>query len=449
MDLRKTFIKTIVNPLIWRYVKQSKRFIYFNEMKKKQWNSIEKNKKEQAQKLYRLIRYCDKNISYYQKIIQKNNITYSKDTIFEDIKKFPIITKKEIRGNFNLLRNPKIKGYKNTSGGSTGEQVEFLQDKNMYDHDAGTKGLFKEWAGRNEGELIIKLWGSERDFLKGGSGFQGFLVRTFTNIILLNTYRMTNNNMRKYIKIINEKKPKIIVAYVQDAFEFSKFISENKIKVYSPTSIITSAGTLFPKFKEVIEKAFRCHVFNRYGSREAGDMACDCEKHEGLHMNIFNYYIEILDNTLQDVTTEGSKGEIYVTHLHNYVMPLIRYKIGDIGQVTNKKCSCGRGMPLLQKIEGRVGCTLRTKKAAVSSTALTTTFYLKSIKKYQVIQNKNKFLIKVEINSPQDWKKDKKILHSKLKKIFEDGVFEFKIVDEIMPTKSGKFLYLINENEFK
>ena len=130
-------------------------------------------------------------------------------------------------------------------------------------------------------------------------------------------------------------------------------------------------------------------------------------------------------------------------------MPLIRYKIGDMGQVTNKTCSCGRGMPILKNIEGRVGCILRTKKAAVSSTALTTTFYLKSIRRYQVIQNKNKFVIKVEINNLNDWKKDKKILHSKLKRIFEDGVFEFKVVDEILPTKSGKFLYLINENEFK
>ena len=86
MELRKHFIKAIVNPIIWRYVIRSKRFIYYNDMKKKQWNSIEKNKKEQAQKLYRLIKYCDKNIPYYQKIIQKNNITYSKETIFDDIK---------------------------------------------------------------------------------------------------------------------------------------------------------------------------------------------------------------------------------------------------------------------------------------------------------------------------------------------------------------------------
>ena len=77
---------------------------------------------------------------------------------------------------------------------------------------------------------------------------------------------------------------------------------------------MTSAGILYPKYKELIEDVFHCPVFNRYGSREVGDIACDCEKHEGLHLNIFNHYIEIIDEEGKNCEP-GKMGEIVVTTL--------------------------------------------------------------------------------------------------------------------------------------
>lgn len=444
------FIRYFVNPILWRFIKRSRRFAYLEELRKKQWNGLQINKKKQAKKLYNLVKYAENNIPYYRDIIRNKKISYSRKTIFQDIKKLPVLTKEDIDKNFDSLINKNIKSCTNTSGGSTGKQVTFLQTAHMYDYDAATTSLSKEWAGRKEGELIIKLWGSERDALKGGSGWKGFLVRNFTNVILLNTYLMTEEDILNHISTINKKRPKILVAYADCAFEVAQFILDNNIKVYSPTAIITSAGTLFPKFRQIIQQAFQCPVFDRYGSREVGGVAFECNKHNGLHVNIFNHYVEILDNKLRDVKKEGAKGEIYVTSLHNYAMPLIRYRIEDIGQVTNKKCACGRGLPLIKKIEGRVGYTIRTKHSSVSSTALTTTFYYpKSIKRYQVIQNKNNFLIKIEVRDKRQWQKDQKELLLKLQKLLKGTKIEFRIVNKIHPTKSGKFLFFINENEIK
>lgn len=443
------FLSKYIAPFLWKYFKKSKRYEIFKEMRKLQWNSLEDNLKLQKEKLFKILDYSINNIPYYKRIAEENNIKIAPETIFEDIKKFPVLTKEIIRENFNSLVNKKIKANFNTSGGSTGEQAIFMQDNNMHDHKAATKMLFNEWAGRKEGDTLIKLWGSERDILKGGMGFNGFLLRNFSNVFILNTYKMSEKNMIKYIDIINKKKPVMILAYATSAFEISDFILKNKIKVYSPKLIMTSAGMLFPHFKKTIEEAFKCPVFNRYGSREVGDIACTCEKQAGLHVNLFTQYVEILDSNLKNVDGETS-GDIYITNLSNYVMPLIRYQIGDRGSFLMDKCSCGRGFPMLKNISGRIGCMLKTKSGSVDSTALTTSFYFfESIKKYQVIQKGDDFIVRVVIGSEKKWETDKKELREKLSKIFgEDVRLTFETVDEIPCTKSGKYLYFINENDF-
>ena len=173
---------------------------------------------------------------------------------------------------------------------------------------------------------------------------------------------MSEGDMKNYVKIINKEKPKIIEAYVQSIYEFARFIRNNDLEVFSPRGIITSAGTLYPEMKELIEEVFHTKVYNRYGSREVGDMACSCEKDEGLHLNIFNQYVEILNDKLE-LCKPGEIGKVYVTTLNNYSMPLIRYDIGDMAiPAKNEQCSCGRGLPLIEKVVGRTGSMIKTKK---------------------------------------------------------------------------------------
>ena len=112
--------------------------------------------------------------------------------------------------------------------------------------------------------------------------------------------------------------------------------------------------------KNLIEEVFRTKVYNKYGSREVGDMACSCEKDEGLHLNILNNYIEILNDNLEPCKP-GEIGQVYVTVLNNFVMPLLRYQIGDMAVPSKvEQCSCGRGLPLIEKVIGRTGSMIKT-----------------------------------------------------------------------------------------
>ncbi|MDP9179468.1 MAG: phenylacetate--CoA ligase family protein, partial [Gemmatimonadota bacterium] len=102
-------------------------------------------------------------------------------------------------------------------------------------------------------------------------------------------------------------------------------------------------------------------VFNRYGCREVGDIAHECGSHNGLHLNAEFIHIEIVDGA-GNPCKPGETGDILVTCLENYGMPLIRYAIGDRGSwATRSVCPCGRGLPMLDTVEGRSLDVVRTR----------------------------------------------------------------------------------------
>lgn len=451
--MKPFFIRNFVNPIIWKYVKKSSRFEIFDSINCKQWRSLKKNQDEQAKKLYELVRYAHKNVPYYKKIIQENNIHYSRKTIFDDIKKFPILTKQDMKNNFEDLKSQDITTFsKNTSGGSTGQPVVFLQDNNYYDWNAAGKVFYYSWAGRNEGEFMIKLWGSERDIIEGTQGLDGFLIKHMMNIQLLNSFKMSEKNMRDYVKIINTKKPKIMESYVQSIYELAIFIEKKNLSIYSPKGIIVSAGILYPHMREKIETVFGTKVFNRYGTREVGDIACSCEFSDELHINMFHSYVEVLDSNLTRLD-DGNLGHIHITNLNNKVMPLIRYDIGDMGEISkNYTCKCGRGLIKLKEVKGREMNMFKSK----SGDLIPGEFFIHfvgvvhnkgNIEKFQIIQERIDLIkIKYILKDSKGFEENKYNVEKDIKKVMgEDCNIIWDLVKEIPPSKSGKYLYTIRE----
>ena len=447
--------RQILLSLLYK-LRGAKRLEYYNYLKKNQWNSLEKNFQIQKHLLFENLIFSFNNIPYYKNL----NIdfdSFKEDTIFEDIKSIPFLTKKELKEEYDNLYiiNSKLKRvYSNTSGGSTGEPTKFMQDNVYRDWSGATKLLYNEWAKRKIGEPLIQLWGSERDILGQNEDAPHRLANWVRNLKLLNSFRMTQKEMEKYVEEINLYKPKMILAYVQSIYELAKFVRDNDLKVYSPSSIMTSAGILHPKYEELIKDIFQCPVYNRYGSREVGDMACDCDKHEGLHLNIFNHYIEIIDKEGRNCES-GKMGEVVVTTLRNYTMPLVRFKIGDMAVFSNKKCSCGRGLPMIDKIVGRVTDVFKTREGRIIPGEYFIHFIgvvlnRGIIKKFQVIQEKEDYIIvKLVLDNKESFIKNKKDFNEitdKIKLVMGNSTkVKYILVDDILPTKSGKYRYTISK----
>ena len=293
---------------------------YYQELKNHQWNTVEENREIQRKKLYKLIKYADQNIPYYKKMIKEHNIQFSEDTIFDDIKKFPLLTKDSIRNHFDgLYKFRDSTYYTNSSGGSTGEPVKLYQDKYYLEWVIATKILFAEWAGRRIGDPMVRISASLSDALRGGQNFKGYLRQKFYGVTVLNSNRITDKSMHEFVQKINHIKPGFILTYTSSIDTLACFIQKNNISIHSPRAIMTTASVLHPEIQKKIEKVFRAIVFNRYGSREVGDIACNCEKSSGLHLIPDIHYLEVVDNKGKEVAL-GKTGNIIITLLTNYTM---------------------------------------------------------------------------------------------------------------------------------
>ncbi len=448
--------RNVIFPLYWKYIRRSNVLKYYQELRTHQWNTLEENKKIQQKKLYKLIEYASENIPYYKKIIQEHNIRFSEETIFNDIKKFPLLTKDIIRKHFDELYKFRDKTYfRNHTSGSTGEPAIFYQDKYCLEWKIATKIFFDEWAGRQIGEPMLKLWGAVQDILKEGQGIKAYLRQQFYGVTTLNSYRMTEKNLYDYVRKINRIKPHLILTYTNSIDELARFIQDHHLTVYSPGAIMTSAGVLFPEIRTKVEEVFRAPIFDNYGSRETGSIACNCDKNEGLHLIPNIHYVEILDADAKEAGP-GESEEIVVTLLTNYTMPLIRYTIEDRGIFSKKVCSCGRGFPLLAKVEGRIINMFRNKQGDLigSGFLVSLIYYRDYVKQLQIIQKTVDYiiinLVLKDNQEIQEVKKDFKNINKKIRLVMgNETKIKYNIVNEIKPSKAGKYMYAFSQVENK
>ncbi|MEJ6483213.1 hypothetical protein N0Y54_18145 [Nostoc punctiforme UO1] len=398
--------------------------------------------------LTKLLRHSQKSVPYYSNLMSE--IGY--EVLLEQnpeiyLSKLPILTKDVIRKNSENLKSldlEKRKWYFNTSGGSTGEPIRLIQDQEYFDQSHAITLLYSYLIGREIGEAQVNLWGSERDIFEATRNWKSIFSGFLSNTTYMNAYQMNLQQMAEFIHLLNQKPPKLILAYSQAIYQLAKFAESERIKVTHQKAIMTSSDTLHPWMREKIESVFQCKVFNRYGSREVGDVACERPGCEGLWVAPWGNYVEIVDD-YNNPLPAGVEGNILITSLTNFGMPLIRYKIGDMG-VLSANHSSGQ---IFQQISGRNTDMFKTQDGTLADGGyfMGLLYFKDWIKQYQVIQKSySEIVVKiVALNSNysleelDDFVEKTKILMG------EECVVNFEFVNEIKTTASGKYRYVISE----
>lgn len=425
----------------------------YNFIKINQYNSIKQNLSLQKRRLFELLNFAINNIPYYQKIAKERNIKISEKKVFKDIKQFPILTKDIIRNNWESLHlnlSNKKRYILATSGGTTGEPIIILQDLNFRIKNEAAQLVFDEIGGYYMGDKLLMLWGNENDIIKETRDvFHHFILKYIKNTYFQNSFKMSDEIIHRYLQENKAIKPKVMLAYVQSAYEVAKYIERKNLKIQNFNSIITSAGVLTKKVKEYLEKIFKCKVFNRYATREIGKLATSCEESDKLHINMYQQFVEILDQNDREVE-EHKKGKIIITNLIGFAMPLIRYEIGDMGSIDLSQCPCGRGLIRLDMVYGRIVDIFKNEKGElIDGEYFTHLFYfLENIKKFQIIQEKLDF-ININIVTIDNNKLNNSIEEDLCKKIKivmgTNCQIKFNYVYDIDPHSSGKFRYTISK----
>lgn len=401
--------------------------------------------------LIQMLEHCQKNVPYYREIINRLGNNFYEDPE-EYLKNFPILTKDLIRQHFDELKSadlPRRKWYFTASGGSTGEPIRLIQDYEFAARAGAITLFFSRLIGRETGECEVYLWGSERDIIQGHEKWQARLAHRITNSIFVNAFQMTPEKMRAAIALINERKPKLIIGYVEAIIGLAQFAVRERIPVVAQKAIITSAQTLFPYMRERIEKVFQCKVFNRYGTREVGIVACERPGYEGLWIPPWGNYIEILDCKGNRVP-DGTEGAIMVTSLSNYAMPLLRYRIEDYGILSPTRYQGGKYIgQVLEAVTGRTYAIFKARNGVLVAPGIFVGLVWDKdwIQKFQIIQKGYShilFRIVSKESEHHQGELDEIIANSK-KVLGDDCRVDFEFVDDIAASGSGKLHFILSE----
>jgi phenylacetate-CoA ligase len=400
----------------------------------------------QRQRLSLMVKHAVKNVEFYRQTLSPLDIFDQDGTLnIEAFHRIPFLGKSQMRDQFRQLSSVDhlTRGsYENSSGGSTGEPVRFLQDDDYHQGDvAATLFLFFQ-SGKDVGERELKLWGSERDIIAGSVGIREKLQNWLFNRKLVNSFTMSESDMGELVSTWNRFKPAIIWTYVDSILEFARFVSRNGLEVVAPRAIVTTAGTLHESAREIIEGALKTRVLNQYGSREVGVIGCETPGSDGLRLCEWKHYIEVVDDQGNQCPS-GIEGEIVITCLENYSMPLIRFKIGDRGVL------CDDGLvKRLAGVSGRVTDHFVLRDGSlVHGEYFTHLFYFRNwVKRFQVIQTEYDQVICRVVLHQDPVSEDLMDIEVKVKLVMgKNCVVRFDFVDEILPSKSGKYLYTRSE----
>jgi phenylacetate-CoA ligase len=332
-----------------RYVERS-RFLEAS-----QWWGTEQVLEFQWSEARALLRHAFESVPYYRQKYRAAGAAFEDIRDWADFKLLPRLTREEIREHREELCSTTYKGklLPHATGGSSGVPTRFYRTYESYDWRNAAKDRVYAWAGLQPGAKSAYLWGAPVGAVSRRKIWKTRAHEAIQRQRIFNTFSQNDELWDRIHTEISGYRPTAIVGYVSSLQQFAEYLKATKRSIPRVKCVIAAAEPLFAGVRETVEDAFQAPLFNTYGSREFMSIAGECEHRDGLHINAENVFVEAS-------SALGSPSDILVTDLHNYGMPFIRYEIGDLGVLLEDRCACGRGLPRLRAIEGRVLDALRT-----------------------------------------------------------------------------------------
>jgi phenylacetate-CoA ligase len=413
-----------------KYVKTLKLWNKYDTLSRQKLDLI------QEKNLENLIKYTVKNVAFYQSMKYDEAIS-----AFENLQKFPILTKEILRFERENLVSKEFeisKLQKNFSSGSSGVQSYSYSKKDNKFMLQGISNHWYMWSGYQLGDKILQFGISPIRKLPKK------LKDIFYQTNYQNAFALSDDDFESIYKQIKKSKTKYIIGYPSAINEFSKYLNNSNLSI--PCKGIISLGDkLFSHFEKNFNKSFQNpKIIDTYGCAEGFLMACKSDLPYYYIMSP-HVHIEIADED-GNLVPDGELGFVLVTCFTNLAQPFIRYKVGDLAiKLPENKYPENRAFnyPLLEKIIGRetdIVKTLNGRTLIVHS--FTGIFeYFPEIKQFKIIQNKiEEIVIEYITDENITFHEDVlKQISEKLNALTGSSLaLNFTKVDFIASTKSGK-----------
>ncbi|HLN53771.1 MAG TPA: hypothetical protein VK212_08680 [Lentimicrobium sp.] len=366
--------------------------------------------------------------NYYKNLL----IPFSDATIVtspqEVLKQMPLMDKITVNTNFNKIFTP-LDGrsvQKKKTGGSTGNPFYYYVDKDHLSWFWGYIYFFwNRFSGYEPGDPFITIAGNS--------------LRTNNRKIIESVYHRLQNNyfikgdiIDKSLQINYQKTNKAVLLYgypssIMNILHVKPGFVRN---VSNLKAIFTTSEQLLPKTRSFIEKELKIPVYDMYGANDGGILTCECEKHNGYHLNIHNCYVETFEN-------EFGMSELLLTNLNSYSFPLIRYRVGDLGKLDFSECDCGLSWPRVTDLKGRTRDLIKLSDGKCIHGSLFNNIFYKfhSIDGYKIIQNKDRsILLYIHVTDTTDFKTTAESIKREVHKLIGDVKISVEYMNDYNPT---------------
>ncbi|MCE1227780.1 MAG: phenylacetate--CoA ligase family protein [Geobacteraceae bacterium] len=446
MSFTGSLIRSIVAPL-WAMKEGTPYLRHLQRLDGAKRRPLQVVQEDQWQKLQQLLSHAVSNTDFYENRFSQAGVIADIIKTWADIQQLPLLTKDDVRAYKEKMvaRNiPKEQLVPKKTSGSTGVSVELFVDEESAQWKRAVTISYDRWSGWDIGERIGAIWGNPDCYQNWRSYLRNLLL---IRHIPLDTLKMSPENMREYYTRLKRTPPSILFGHAHSLFLFAQFLEQNGLSGIHPKGIISTAMVLHTFERATIERVFGCKVTNRYGCEEVSLIACEC-KHGNLHLNCDTLLVEVLRDGKP--VAPGEPGAIVVTDLTNYGMPMIRYKVGDVGVLSSKTdCPCGCTYPILESLEGRVADYVVTPDGSyISGISLTENFamYLPGVKQMQIVQEAIDRLTFSIVKGESFSEQTVSDLHRLALERFGDRMtWQIEYVDSIQSESSGKYRFCISK----
>ncbi len=399
------------------------------------------------QKLQALLVHASRHTAFYRDRISDPGVDLRSDDPFDTLRALPLLGKDEIRAHLtDMLWHDAPGGlFPHHTGGSTGEPLTFYFDRRRQGYDQAARIRTHRWFGVDYGDRELFLWGSPIEWSRTDA------VKRFRDALfnhrLLSAFDMSPARMDAYLDEIESFRPACLFGYpssiallVRHALGLGRALRVPTLRAVFVTGEVCHAPD-----RDAIAEFFGVPVADAYGSREAGFIAHECPE-GGMHVMAENVIVEVLREGLP--VPAGGTGELVVTHLDAYAMPLIRYRTGDVGKLKRGRCACGRGLELMDVVDGRATDFIHLPDGTVKH-ALAVIYPLRgmtAVKRFRIHQRSDYSVRVSVVPEPGRAALTKGEVGRAMATALGHGVpIDVEFVSDIPAALSGKFRYVTSE----
>ena len=408
-----------------------------------QWWTKDELIEYQNDELRDLIGFVAENSRFYQKVMQRAGVRPSDIKEVSDLKRLPYLEKDDIRNNLQEISPTHRKDLKlelKHTSGTTGTGLHFYWDSSAIMKEYAFVARHRRWAGVEPldlqatfgGRIVVPISRKKPPFWR-------------TNLaerqVFFSMYHVSKGNAPHYLKKLRDLRPILVQGYPSMLSTVAMFSEELGMPLGEPEAVFTSSETLLESQRALIEDAFQCRVFDWYGNSELCASIGQCERGK-YHLNA-EYGIVELDRDVRGM--DGDTGQMVCTSFVNHGTPLLRYRIGDLIRLSDSKCPCGRGLPVVDSIVGRMDDIIVTPKGVyvgrMDHVFKDATF----LKEAQIIQE-SKSIVRVLIVPRQGFSEEhmNQLRFEIDNRLGNEMQVHFEIVDAVPKERNGKFRSVIS-----